>query len=255
MPETTIMLSGLFADCLADYAKKIERTSMRDRVVERQALAQFVDAPDNTVYHWLNGSRAVTGERQLRAMYFFEAQRYEVFELRALPEVVWQTGWLIANRKIGLAAVLAKTGYSIGHFLRLFREGAANMHAAKKEALVQLVAVFETVVPSRSQTVLTDPDELEFLTRDSINPSGKIRPRPKMPAMSRDVEILSHLIQAALPLAERLNSDECTDADRQLLRQLTKEGWQDGARLFRLANALNGLCSQKAHQLQQNKKG
>jgi|GEM_PF-1774833 len=260
MPETTVVFSGSFDDCLAAYAKKIELTYSKSNRV--QALAQFTEAPDNSVYRWLSGSRAVTGERRLRTMYFLEAQHYEVFELRALPEVVWQAGWLIANRKIGLVAVGVHAGYSISRFLRLFREGVDNMHPAKKEALVHLVAVFKDVVPSRSQStldasppMLTPKERDEILNRDTTGAPVKKNLLPAAKEIRRDTTILSHLIQAALPLAERMNSNECTEADRQFLRQLTKEGWQDGATLFRLANALNGLCSQKARELQQNKKG
>lgn len=265
MPESTVVFSGPFAQCLKHYAKCLERIySVKNRVQGRRPLAEFTGAPDNSVYRWLAGSSAIEGERYLRTLYFLEAQRYEIVELRMLPNVVWQIGWLIAQNRITLADVLAKTNYSPGHFLRLFRDSSGKMQADRKSALEQLVKHFDNV-PSRfldqdvtedtPSPVLTANERNEILSRDTMGAPSKKKLPPAVKAVRRDIEILSHLIQAALPLAEWMNSDQCTEEDRQILRQLTKEGWQDGTALFRLSTALNGLCSKKAHELQQGKRG
>jgi hypothetical protein len=62
------------------------------------------------------------------------------------------------------------------------------------------------------------------------------------------VASVAHHAQAMLPLAEALLSDEFTPADRERVRELA------GAKtIFLLANALNGLCGERARNEQKNK--
>ena len=52
-----------------------------------------------------------------------------------------------------------------------------------------------------------------------------------------EIENLAACVRMMLPLAERVLSDEYTEQDRERLRTLA-----NGDEVFRLSNALNGLC-------------
>ena len=64
------------------------------------------------------------------------------------------------------------------------------------------------------------------------------------------IEDLAALVRMALPLAECAVSDVYTDDDRERLRNMTQ-----GDGIFRLSNALNGLCGSRARMHVMNKQG
>lgn len=259
MSERAPVFRGTFAECLRHYAADLDHTyPVKRRVEGRRPLAQFTDAPDHSVYRWLSGRSTIDSERYLRTLYFLESQHYVVTELAALPTIIWQIGWLIAHRQLSLAEVLAAANYSSNSFFRLFRRGSSRLPVEKQAALEKLVERFPAIPSHRIEAaappapVSPSPDDLEFLSREPRR-TPKLTARSDTPSAQRDATILSHLIRAALPLAERMNSEDCTEVERQYLRQLTNDGFAASA-LFRLATALNGLCSQKAHELQREKR-
>jgi hypothetical protein len=69
------------------------------------------------------------------------------------------------------------------------------------------------------------------------------------------IDALAHLILAARPLAERVESNDFSPEDRRRLRELTRVNRGRSNAVFELSTLLNRLCGERAREFYRNHSG
>ncbi len=246
-------ITGTFRECLDHY--KVASNSIVDgnEKIERRRLGEFLGPKQyENVRRWLgNNPRAEpAGDNLLMTRFYFELIGYEVAEVKNLPQVVYNIAKAIAFKvcsvddvatRIGTSkhvifpVLLGKTGMSDGRaqiMAELFKEHEEQLHLVEqnwRNKIGNLAKVKPDIVLSTTP-VASQPKLLSISA-----PSGSILTQKAV------INILASLVNAALPLADYMVSDNCTEEEREQLRVLTK-----GEGVFKLSNRLNRLCGPRA---------
>lgn len=249
-------IEGTAEECFAHYLKTLPLPGTRHVNKDRLPLKDFTKVGERTVERWVLGPQVAKGVELLRIRFFLEANGYRVSELDELKSrqpLVYKLAEMIAYDVFSVEKAQADLGFKYPQELyRLSLRGGSTTHAREDMIAAlydknrdQLIAEREKwqarlkkECPSReAKKYVSDrlvPALPEYATTSRDN--GKTGGRAEIGSLAR-------LIASALPLAEYLASGECTQEDRIELRRLV-----GGDGVFRLSNALNKLCGEKARE-------
>lgn len=227
------VLIGTTEECLRHYGHTV-LTAPRSRkaLVARKPLMDFVGVTDpDSTRDWLLYQKPMPrGEYLIKTRYFLEAMGYEVLELTALRPTVYRLGCLIAYNKIRIEDAMEELGIrQRSHLLKYVIDPGEPPNAERLSAMERLFERFESgaVVPTPpAQTAKSCSTQNGILDHELV------------------IATLAHLVNAAIPLAQLVASNKFTSDERRELRETA--GFE---RVFRLSNAMNQLCSEKAREI------
>jgi lipid-A-disaccharide synthase-like uncharacterized protein len=249
---------GTVAECLAHYARSLPPKASKGAGEAKKPLAQFADVTEHTVTTWVLHGTLPTGETLIRLRFFLETLGYQVKELRDLPRLYYHFASLIAFSVMSLKDIGAALSLSDTKQVLRIAHGTSDTTIARKEIIQGLVETHnKALIEARaSLRALVNPAREDRFV--SAIPASDAKPREEgkrssvrassTPSMTKDdrIQILAHIILAAVPIAEWLASNECSEDDRRVLREYA--GSSDKS-VFRLSNALTQLCGEKAREI------
>ena len=232
MPKEVIF-SGSLRKCLVHYGNNLPGKGGKRSQKARQPMAEFVHVGHYLVFRWLSEEHMPIGENLLRVMAWLDTQGYKTDEWEKLPKLSQQLIKLVAFDLRNLDELQKDLGYNSRDSLMSVLRGT-NMSRSKKQAAQGLVARFPL-----SKKAGSGPADIVELVQTSAPVDHDLI-----------IDSLGHQIQAILPLAELVFSDEFSAEERRRLRQQVAN---DG--LHSLAQVLMGLCSAKSRDLVLEKQG
>lgn len=186
----------------------------------------------------------------IRLRIFLEILGYKVKEIKQLatkPSVYHLAEMLAFGTLTPDAAVTILQYSCVQDVYRLVLRGMKSPIASRKKILEGLWEEQKSQVEQRrrelQEVIGVSPLLLE---REASIPIAFV-PTKKKPTQAvslgrnTELETLGHLVLAALPLAEKIASNDFSEEDRKKLRQIT-----GGDAVYRLSNAMNQLCGEKA---------
>jgi hypothetical protein len=224
MPKD-VVFSGSVRECLLHYGNNLPGKDGKRSQKARQPMAEFVHVGHYLIFRWLNNEHMPIGENLLRVMVWLYTQNYKVAEWEKLPKLAQQLILILAHDVRNLDQIQEGLGYKSRDSLMAVLRGA-NMAPAKIRAAQGLIARF----PIKEEANKADIVELKQST--GLVDHGVI------------IDSLSHQIDAMLPLAKLVISEEFSVEERRQLRQQVSN---DG--LHTLAQVLNGLCSARSRDI------
>ncbi|MBT6690899.1 hypothetical protein HOB10_01015 [Candidatus Parcubacteria bacterium] len=241
MGKTPVNFSGNARQCLDHYAGTLP-TGKSQVLAARKPLADFCKASDPLAYRWLNGKKMPSGKNLIRLKYFLHSRGYDVAELRDLAPQVLSLGWIISIGRMSFDEACQKLGYAGRDSFFPVLNNVCNAGRAK---LAMIEAILKRY-PAEDFVGLNDRPILKTSQRTERSLPTSLR------QSSRDAifQALKGQVEALLPLAQAVLSDEFSDNDRRQLRRSISD---DG--LYNAAQALHGLCSKESRKLTLDKKG
>ena len=228
-------LTGDTDECWLHYASEVYPINIAS---EKQVILLYTGIGETTLARWLNLIMP-QGQNLLRLRCFLAHRGYGVAEFDALSDVLRTLNYLIADRKTTFAEVMSKAKYSQDGALLQVLLGRANMGDERLAICRDLIAEYASkekkISADRSSAGIQDvetPFVIKLDHRQEYSPITRVNGKQKW-----EIENLAACVRMMLPLAERVLSDEYTEQDRERLRTLA-----NGDEVFRLSNALNGLC-------------
>jgi hypothetical protein len=240
---TGLMFTGTAVECLKHFVANLGQFSDEFSAAVKNHLQ--VEGP--TINHWLNGDRYPKGETLVKLTLLMTVFGYEVIDY---PKGEWEQ--LIADL-IGLnlysAEDLAKEiDYPGASAVLKFARGSRQVRRTDKlQALASLKNEIYDAKQKLAQLKNLAIGFLAIMTEVPVPAAGSIIHTPVLPVM---IESFAHQLASALVLAQYFNSDQCSDADRVLLRETCVSPMEE------LRLALIGLSSKSARdeQKQQGRK-
>lgn len=203
----------------------------------RKLFKNLVQVNTHTIKRWTDGLNMPLGESWIRLQVALDFMGYSVIEFENLPEPVRNVLRLIAFGVLTQNDVIAELGLSRSHAQRFLRGDLPPTPA--------VVATLSDLWDEYSSLLEECQEEYRSLMLVLNEPEAKVEITPGVKAdRGRLIKTLAEQINAMLPNAVAANSNECTPEERRLLRRLTGEGY-----LFRLSNALAGLCGETAREI------
>ncbi len=237
---------GTQAACLAHYASS---TFNED---PRMGLALFTGTTVHpTVHRWLRGTAVPIGENAIGVRYYLELLGYEISENPrdpVLQEIGRMVAYDIATVEDLCKEVGAVTDYGRNLMLAALL-GRAPISDDRLAVLESFALSFRDIIDEKKREIIAQLPHRMSQTKPAEPIAQRPTPSPILVTTTPSsdklsvslVTSLAHLVQAAIPLAEIVNSDKCSPEDRKKLRDLA-----GGNGVFRLANLLNRLCGEKA---------
>jgi hypothetical protein len=254
------VFKGTTAECLSHLGKHIGE----NKIEKVKVIAVFCGTHYRTVEKWLEGKHPPIGENLVRMRVYLEHIGYSVTELLKLNPVVRDAARLCAFRVVPIAEIAEMVGYAgrktvdsgrntaVDAILGIFR----GVQGVGKDRLVEfeaLVSVFKDMLPEKVQQTpkidladhVKSQIEHEQVVVRTVPPAGTTF-RPKL-AFQRTldthtaiIESFASTIKGLIPLAQLLESDEFTPAERAHLRELL-----GGDGVFEFANSFYRLCGER----------
>lgn len=233
-------IKGNTDECWLHYAFEVYGSNMES---EKLTIIDYIGIGQTTLSRWLN-LMMPQGQNLLRLRCFLARRGYGVAELEALSDVVRTLSYLIADKKITITEVIRRTGFPKDGPLLQVLLGRENMSNERLSVCGDLIAEYVTgekkASPSSDSVDIPktekNPISVEVDDKKKYSLGMRVNGRQKW-----EVENLAAFVRMMLPLAEAVLSDEYTEQDRDRLRTLA-----NGDGVFRLSNALNGLCGPRA---------
>lgn len=201
------------------------RASGRENI---QKFIGFTGAHPNTVAGWLFGTaKPPTGEWWVRSVCFFLLNNREVVDLTTVDPVAVELAQVLAYNVMSAKEIRDYVGWAEEQALLGFLYGNRTPFRDKRERIEELVA-------ARREDVHQKADELreEFGLEDQAPLPGN-----SVSLEGDDWAVLARLLNAALPLARRLNGDDGPRGAelRGLMRQAVgAQSYADVALLLRV---------------------
>lgn len=210
------------------------------------SFAEFIRCePRRISYKWMNDFTAL-GDNLLRLRYLLELLGYNVTELSKLDPVVRDLGRLYAYDIAMLDDIAEVLGYEAGGQTRKVLMGQRNVTEGRKAQAKKFVEDFAELTDSkRAELSMLRNLVIEEVSETTLSPApASIRERSASKAVNaKEATIIAfaHGVQALIPLARLLMSDQFTAEDRKRMRD---EAGGNG--VFDLSNLMTGLCGEKA---------
>ena len=224
MPKAGVF-SGSTRECLIHYGNNLPGKGGKRSPEARQPMADFVGCDNYLIYRWFNSEHMPIGENLLRVMAWLYTQNYKLTEWEKLPKLAQQLILILAHKLRSFDQMQGDLRYRSRDSLLSVLRGA-NMAPAKIRAAHALIARF----PINTEATKAEIVELKQTT-------GSVDHRVI-------IDSLGHHIDAMLPLAQLVLSEEFSVEERRRLREQVSD---DG--LLTLAQVLNGLCSARSREL------
>jgi hypothetical protein len=261
---TKPVFSGTVEECVKHFSQRMMADPQRLFWTKRNAIAAILGIKATTAKDWFTEFALPKGENAVRLRCFLELAGYQVAGQpthRQLAELAKMIGvrelslheashHLSVKPDQVLEYLLRKGGIAPGRQAKL--EELLETHRAgtleRTEKLIvemQKFGLSAKVVRGSGQPVAEKPTVAVETVRlvEASNGSTKSH-QIEISLPPAEVLLLAQLINAAVPLAERLASGEFSAKDRQALRQLTQTGHTNN--VFELSNSLNRCCSERA---------
>lgn len=235
-------IRGNSVKCLKHYYATLP-TAKGEVKEARTPFVTFTGMSHSGAIKALKNAKEPFGENGIKARYFLYHHGYAVTELESLRSEIFELGNLLAlgfftvndlvqrferHRDSVLAVLLARHGTS-----KSFLKSAADLvKKVKHENQEEINSRMKEINSARLNGRLRVPIR--------GTPIQSTAGKSNEELCAKSVDSLGHMIEAMIPLAEYVLSDQCDPEDRQRLRQ-GKPG-----SVFELSNLLNGLCSETA---------
>jgi len=235
-----------FRECLKDYAGTMPAPGTRHVNESRRPMADFCGVNIRTAERWLIAGNLPIGEPLIRLLFFLELVGYEVFELKRLERTIYRLGEMISYNVLSVQEVVGMLSYEkSSSAYRPILKGLSTTHQ-RSDKINTAWKSHKDEINSRREVWLSRLGKTSQTkhTSSATTPSSvRKQTGERHISLGRDPELetLGYLVLAALPLAEKIVSDEFTAEDRRNLRKMT-----GGDNIFRLSNALNALCGETA---------
>lgn len=263
------IMKGTTTDCLNHYFSTLPPAGTRNVSEFRKPLADFTGAGVRTVERWALQNQPPIGANLIKVRFFLKMMGYEVYELADLASnypINYRLAELVGFGLFDHAKDIYKLEFTDHNSVLRLCHGWTNtskdrekkinaLYSDAQEMLRELKDVWiEKARGSRGHQV--DESKGESMTVAELNAIAEKIPSPKVTLMEVEdlptssfekrkfLESIAHLVKGLLPLAELIASNKFTSDDRRLLRELAM-----GSGVFRLSNALNKLCGEKARDL------
>jgi hypothetical protein len=259
---------GTTLECLKHFKSEVlEPIGRRNRGVVRKlrkGLCDLIGIGEATGRAWFDRFNMPNGTNLIKFRFFLESIGYEITEWRGLTATERRLSALVALSIITVKDMTTATGTRPDTALRW---ALGRTHPTKdKVPLIEKLLIDKTDNVPNDEVMqramyaegikklrLIAPEFSRLVAQPTVSES----PAPAQekvgekivvtPSSGREgtVDILAHLIAAALPLAEELLSEGSPEG-RDKLRQLTRLPGSHSNGVFELSNVLNRLCSERA---------
>lgn len=239
------IFKGNTAACLRHLAAAIGSDNTK-----RDIVARFADVDSGTVRRWFKSGRVPIGETLIRARFYMEFLGYEVEEVQVLNPVIRSAAEMLAFGASTIPEIVKFLGYTEGKVgveavLAVFR-GAQGVSPKRYEDLKILVELNQELTEGKKKATQRISFE-DVQPRHHRSVQAPLPPRLRLgersPLNLRQllIESAAKQVEALLPLAQAIESDEFTAEERAKLRELA-----GGNGVFKLANTLSRLCGERS---------
>lgn len=239
LPLIATAIKGDAESCWLHYAYEVYPHHSE----EKQIILEYTRVRESTLKRWI-GLIMPEGQNLLRLRCFLGHRGYGVTEFEKLSGLFKTLVYLIADWKIPFIEASGRLGYKqVGGLIEVLL-GGVGMSDERLDRCRSLIAEYANVKIVQKETPACGDDVevrraveevpvlMQFNRQEAQSPILRVNGSCRW-----EVENLAALVRMMLPLAERVLSDEHTEQDRERLRTLV-----NGDGVFRLSNALNGLC-------------
>jgi hypothetical protein len=239
------IFSGTTEECMRHFAKRLGRNYPR-----RNAICRLLGINQETGREWFAKIKLPIGEHLLKLRCLLSTLGYGVQELEILPPDVRVCAETLGFRVVSLDALVDSLKRNRGTVLSILirndgtskevRTAMRSMAAIAAGDLLRAKEHWAKQLGRRPE--IASPAEVQPVREDKTG----IQENQISGDQEQDLSSLAHLILAALPIAERVLSDNFSVEARQKLRHLTptQRGRSNG--VFDLYQALSGLCGERA---------
>lgn len=241
-------------ECFKHFARDAHNFERRKAVAK---FAQVVMEP--TVRKWFTDRFTASGEKLIKVRFFLDLLGYKVEEIENMDPVFQNLARLFAFDIISFDDVVAICGYegenARDQTMRVLT-GKIGMYADRYQKVYSEVREMAELIEHHRKELLQKYAAYKLPeTNGATGPSeGQPAPiaaalphmsaaTPRLSAHEQVIRSLAHQVEAMLPLADLLLSDQFSAKERARLRELTGS---DG--VFKLSNRLNALCGEKARE-------
>jgi hypothetical protein len=237
MNKPPLIFSGNVRQCLDHYAQTLP-TSKSQVSKARKPLADACNISLELAYRWLLKGKMPIGSNLIRLRYFFHNLGYNVSEMEGMLPEVFNFGQVICLGHISFEDACQELGYTSVDTLYAVIKGVERPSRRKLE---KMTSISQTYIGKQA------PDVLNRQSRQQSHQEHDML--LVVDSHQAIIDALRKQIEALLPLAQVVLSEDFSDDERRQLRRGIPD---DG--LYRTAQALHGLCSKKSRTLTLDKK-
>lgn len=246
-----IRYSGPLKSCLANLAQLLEPGSKIYSPTTKKRLCQIVMVPISTLRDWFAKNIIPHGLNLFKLHLLLKMSGYSVNEALNLSPQQWgllkvmATGVCTSDQVAERFAVNKNTVYN---WVFGKHEPSADFKLKIDAFLAENSAELNNRINSWAtglKSVGLEFSDSTVVTNIGFS-GGEIVPNSSSISTFRaeTINSLAHIIQAAIPLAKLVLTDNFSPEERKKLRDMTQSGQSHG--VFDLSNLLNRLCGEKA---------
>lgn len=244
---------GTTEQCFRHFSKANHLAeSTRDIMKNRKTICKLIGIAEGTGFHWFVQGRIPGGNNLLKLRLLLTLCGYELTEWVGVASAIIECGDQIALGVLKISDVASFLEVTEDTVMRIVVNlaGTLENRVVQMEELIQYhhddgnekKAEWTRVIQT---TGIKEPESTTTsVALEPFEASPQKRVKAVMNGDGSTVPTLAHLIQASIPLAKRLLSDDFSPDDRRQLRELTAQASTNG--VFELSNLLNRLCGERA---------
>lgn len=193
-----------------DQALETLRTSARSDIMN---FTEFMGAHPNTVNGWLLGTSPPMGDNKIRIISYFVLNGWKIDEYEQRDPLAQKLMLLLGYKVISMKEMLEELALSPSNAqgVLAFLYGEREFSKPTRRLAEMLVAQKASQLSDVAQKLATN-----YVIKESDDTTRSVERVEGDDVVSR----LSALLQQVMPMAELLNSDQFTDADRANMRLL-----------------------------------
>jgi len=234
-------------ECLAHLKSAVQD---EDYVEMRRKIAAFTTVTEVSVERWFGEAHEPSGESLLRLRFYLDLHGYNVTELHEIQGAVLDAGRIFAFGIVPLSEIAQMVGYPDGRsgidtLLRLFR-GVSKAPQARLQQFATLVELYRGSLSEKQQSISKiDAVHRKYANlNNSVHKFPALAPKPAPDMHTSILETLSGMVKGMIPLAKLVASDEFSEEERKLLREMAGE-----TGVFTLANELYRMCGARSRDM------
>lgn len=246
-------IKGTTLQCIqhfrANVLESIGAKRKDQKYAVRNTICDLLKVGHSAGHDWFDHSRLPYGVNLIKLRYFLECVGYKVSENQNLTPIVRFMFTQVALSVLKLEEITGATGVNPNTVLR-WLTGKSEPLEEKEHEIIALTSTRTGAADNASRAWFkVIEEELHLVSRSDVKVSAQpVSVDPVVPVGPSNgimVTTLSHLLLAALPLAEQVLAHG-SPAERDRLRSETRIPSSHSNAVFELSNVLNRLCSERA---------
>lgn len=237
----TTTFRGTTEECLKDFSSKMPPATTRAGVLAREPVWKFCRVARRTANDWLSSSEGpkAKGIPLFKLQCFLETQGYQVDELVTLTPMAGLAKRLVGYSLVEVAELQRVLQYRNAYDTMRVVHGQQIPLEPARSRLMEFMQSCEPKLAVVMKTSLPRSSPKPVTSDTARRANGSLSANPVSLDRHKFIEGTAAQLRGLLANVAMLDSDECTEEDRALLRELA------GARVvFTLSNHFNRLCSE-----------